>query len=74
VVVKVKVIPRASKSEVVGEMSDGTLQVRVAAAPEKGQANEAVCRLLAAHFGVGRAAVSVAAGATGTRKLIRIEE
>jgi uncharacterized protein len=74
VVVKVKVIPRASKSEVVGEMSDGTLQVRVAAAPEKGKANEEVCRLLAAHFGVARATVSVSAGATGTRKLIRIEE
>jgi uncharacterized protein YggU (UPF0235/DUF167 family) len=33
---RVKVIPRSPKSEIAGEMTDGTLKVKVAAPPEKG--------------------------------------
>jgi uncharacterized protein (TIGR00251 family) len=71
-VVAVKVIPRASRSEVVGEMADGTLKVKVAAVPEDGKANEELCRVLAAHYGVGRNTVEVIAGKTGTRKQVRV--
>lgn len=69
-VVTVKVIPRASKSEVVGEMADGALKVKVAAVPEGGAANAELCRVLAAHFGVKD--VEVVAGKTGTRKMVRV--
>ena len=71
-VVSVKVIPRASRSEVVGEMADGTLKVKVAAVPEDGKANEELCRVLAAHYGVARNAVEVVAGKTNTRKQVRV--
>lgn len=40
---RVKVIPRNAKSEIVGEMADGTLKVKIAAPPEHGRANEALC-------------------------------
>lgn len=70
--IDVKVIPRASRSEVAGEMADGTLKVRVAAVPEKGKANEELCELLARHFGVPSRDVRVVAGATSTRKRVRI--
>lgn len=63
-------IPRASRSEVVGEMADGTLKVKVAAVPEDGKANEELCRLLAAHYGASHA--EVIAGKTSTRKQVRL--
>ena len=44
-VLQVKVIPRAQRSEVVGPMADGTLKVKVAAVPEDGKANEELTRL-----------------------------
>lgn len=37
--VKIKVIPNAKKSEFAGEMSDGTIKIRVKAIPENGKAN-----------------------------------
>ncbi len=65
-------MPRAARSEVIGPMADGTLKVRVAAVPEDGKANEELCRILAAHFGVRRDAVEVIAGQTNSRKTVRI--
>ena len=68
----VKVIPRASKSEVVEIMQDGALKVKVAAVPEKGKANEELCAVLARHYGVRVRDVEVIAGAASTRKRVRI--
>ena len=70
--VSVKVIPRSARTELAGEMADGTLKVRVAAPPDKGQANEALCVFLARHYGVSRAAVSILSGHTAARKLVKI--
>ena len=69
---RVKVIPRSSKSEIAGELEDGTLKVKIAAPPEKGQANEELCALLAKHYGVPKRAVSVVSGHSAPRKLVRI--
>lgn len=71
-VVQVKVIPRASRSEVTGEMADGTLKVKLAAVPEDGKANEELCRVLAVHYGVARSEVEVVVGKTATRKQVRV--
>ncbi len=70
----VKVVPRSSKSEVAGTMADGSLKVKVAAVPEKGKANEELCAVLARHFNVPLSRVSVVAGATSTRKRVRIDQ
>jgi uncharacterized protein len=69
---RVKVTPRSPKSEVLGAMSDGTLKVRIAAPPEKGKANDALCILLAAHYGVPRTAVTIVSGHGAALKLVRI--
>jgi uncharacterized protein (TIGR00251 family) len=71
--VRVKVIPRSPKNEILGPMSDGTLKVRIAAPPEKGKANEALCALLAGHYGVPRSAVTIVSGLGAALKLVRIE-
>ena len=69
---RVKVIPRSSKSEIVGELADGTIKAKIAAAPEKGRANEALIELLAATYGVPRAAVEIVSGHSNPLKLVRI--
>lgn len=70
--VRVKVIPRSPRSEIVGELADGTLKVRIAAAPERGRANDALVDLLAAKYGVDRSAVQIVSGQTSGLKLVRI--
>jgi uncharacterized protein (TIGR00251 family) len=55
---KVRVVPRASRSELVGE-HDGALRVRIAAPPVDGAANDELVRLLAQAFGVPRSAIDI---------------
>ena len=69
---RVKVIPRSPKTEIIGEMADGTLKVKIAAPPENGKANDALCAFLAAHYGVPRNAVAIVSGHSAARKLVRI--
>jgi uncharacterized protein len=72
VTVRVKVIPRSSRSGVAGELPDGTLKVKVAAVPERGKANTELCRVLAEHFGVASSSVTVVSGHTSALKLVRV--
>jgi len=65
------VVPGASRTEIVGAHDDA-LRVRVAAPPEKGKANSAVCTHLAKHLGVRRADVRIAAGHGGRRKSVEV--
>jgi uncharacterized protein len=70
---KVKVTPRSPRTELAGEMADGTVKIRVAAPADKGLANEELCAFLARHYGVPRERVQVISGLTSTRKLVRVE-
>ena len=69
---RVRVQPRASRSEIVGWRPDGALSVRVAAPPVEGRANAAVAALLARALDLRPSAVTVAQGAHGRDKLVRI--
>lgn len=71
--VKVRVKAGARKDSV-EEQPDGSLRVDVKAAAVEGKANEAVLRLLAAHYGVRRSAVKLKLGATSREKLFEVEE
>ena len=70
--VRVKVTPRSSSSGIAGEMADGTLKVRIVAAPEKGKANAELCRVLARHYGVAPSAVTILRGHASAVKWVRI--
>ena len=70
--IAVRLQPRARANEIVGERA-GALLVRVTAAPVEGQANEALCRLLAKRARVGVRSVSIVRGAGSREKLVRIE-
>ena len=69
---KVKVVPGASRTEIVGRLGEA-LKVRVAAPPEGGQANREVVALLAAKVGLPLAAVSVVSGLTSASKVVAFQ-
>lgn len=69
---RVRVQPRAPRSEIVGWRADGALAVRVAAPPVDGQANAAVAALLADALSLRASAVTIEQGARGRDKLVRV--
>jgi len=70
-VLNVRVVPRASKSEVVGEF-DRALRVRIAAAPVEGAANDELVHLLARTFKVSRSSVKIVRGSNSRSKQVRV--
>jgi hypothetical protein len=54
-------------------VAGGCLRVRVAAAAREGKANAELVRFLATRLQVPRAAVTLVAGATARRKLVRVD-
>ena len=68
---KVQVVPRASRTEIVGE-HNGALRVRIAAPPVDGAANDELIRLLAKSFALPRSAVTITAGHTSKVKTVRV--
>lgn len=71
VVIHVKAVPGASRDEVVGWLGE-MLKVRVAAPPEGGKANRAICKLLAEELGVKASAAAVVQGASSAVKAVAI--
>jgi uncharacterized protein YggU (UPF0235/DUF167 family) len=70
---KLKVKP-GSRDESLMEQADGTWLARVKARPVDGKANAALIALIAAHFGLRKAQVSIRSGAAGRMKLVQLEE
>jgi uncharacterized protein (TIGR00251 family) len=66
---KVKVIPKASRSELV-EWENDELKVRLAAVPEKGEANTELLRYLADILGVGKSKIQLVQGETSRHKRV----
>ena len=71
VVFRVQVVPRASRSEIVGE-HNGSLRVRIAAPPVDGAANEELIKVLAKTVGVPKTAVTITSGQTARLKTVCI--
>ena len=69
--IQIRVIPRASRDEVGAERA-GRLVVRTTAAPVDDQANEAVCKAVARHFGVARRRVELLSGHRSRDKTVRV--
>ena len=67
----VRVVPRASRTEVVGE-ANGVLRIRLAATPVDGAANEELVRVLARALRVSRSAVAITAGQTSRLKRVAV--
>ena len=70
-VVAVRVQPRASRDEVVGEM-DGALKIRLQAPAVEDRANDALCEYLAALLKTPKSAVRILSGERSRIKRIEI--
>ena len=72
VLVHVRVIPRARRTEVSGRRGDAIV-VRLAAPPVDGAANDALIAFLAERLGIGQRQITIVRGATARDKTIAIE-
>jgi hypothetical protein len=70
--VRVRVQPRASRTEVAGE-HDGSLKVRVAASPVDGAANDELVRFIARRVGVAPSRIRIVRGEASRSKVVEIE-
>ena len=71
--IQVKVKPNARVSAL-SELDDGTWLAQVRSAPVDGKANDELMKLIAKHFGLRSAQVSIGSGASARMKLVRIED
>ncbi len=71
VVFTAKVVPGSSRTAVAGTLGD-MIKIRVAAAPEKGKANECLIAYLAKELGVKRNAIEILSGHTNPVKQVRV--
>ena len=71
VIFSVKVVPRSSKTAVAGVLG-GMLKIKLAAAPEKGKANESLVEFLADTLGVKKNSITITSGLTSPVKTIQI--
>ncbi|HBB15718.1 MAG: hypothetical protein A3J94_07120 [Syntrophus sp. RIFOXYC2_FULL_54_9] len=69
---RIRVVPRASRSEAAGIQGDA-LKLWVTAAPTEGKANDECIRLLAKILGVKKAQVTIIAGHTARTKTVAVE-
>ena len=72
VVIAIKAVPGAKRTEFAGPLGD-RLKLRVAAPPEGGKANKAICEFIARQLALRKNAVTVIAGHSDPHKSIRIE-
>ncbi len=67
----VKVVPRSSKSEMVGKL-DGALKIKLKSPPIDGAANAELVKLLSKTFGVSKSEIEIVGGQTSKLKQIKI--
>lgn len=71
IVIDIRVVPRASRSEIVGFESD-VLKVRIAAPPVDNAANMELIKLLAKAFGISKSSIEIVGGQSSRSKRVRV--
>lgn len=67
----IRVIPRSSKN-IITEMSDKTLKIKLTAAPVDNEANKKLINLLSEHFDVAKSKIKIVSGLTSKNKIIEV--
>ncbi|AQQ71994.1 hypothetical protein SMSP2_02373 [Limihaloglobus sulfuriphilus] len=71
ILITVKVVPGSSRTALAGVL-DGMLKVKIAAAPEKGNANKELIKFIAGELGLKKRDISIISGQTNPVKLLEI--
>jgi uncharacterized protein len=72
ILVNIRVVTRASRSEIVGEV-EGFVRVRIASAPVDGAANTEIIKLFAKVLGISRSSVTIVSGLASRIKRLQID-
>jgi uncharacterized protein (TIGR00251 family) len=68
----VRVLPRSSRNEIVGE-AEGVLKIKLTAPPVEGAANKALIEFLSGKLKVAKSRISIITGQSGRSKVVAIE-
>ena len=71
IVLNIRVVPRASKDEIVG-LYDDALKVRILAPPVEGKANAYLVKFISKHWKIPRRNIEILSGETGRNKRLKI--
>ena len=69
--IRIRVVPRSSRNEIVGE-ENGSLKIKLTAPPVEGKANKALRGLLAKRLGLPKGGVEIVTGEKSRNKTVRI--
>ena len=71
ILLPIKAVPGASRDQIASMLGD-RLKVRIAAPPESGKANAAICRFIAKALNTKPATVTIHSGHTNPEKMLAI--
>lgn len=72
--IKIKVTPCSSRNEIVEEIADGTLKIRLKAAPVDGEANEELIKFLSKTWKIPKNNIKIKSGKTSKNKVLIINK
>lgn len=67
----VRVLPRSSRNEIVGE-AEGVLRIKLTAPPVEGAANKLLVEFLSEKLNISKSRITIIAGQTGRAKVISV--
>lgn len=70
--IAVRVTPRATKTQIVGALQDGTIKIQIATAENGGQMNKELVEFLSGILGVSADRIEIVAGDMGRDKLVSV--
>lgn len=71
---KLRIIPNAKKSEIVGWLDEQTLKIKIHAPPVEGKANDELVRFLSKSWGIKKSEIRIVSGETGRDKVIEVPD
>ncbi|MEA2088929.1 MAG: DUF167 domain-containing protein [Patescibacteria group bacterium] len=69
---RIKVNPKAIKSEIKETLADETVKINIASLPEKGKANTELIKILSKEFCVEKNKIKILSGSKSRLKLVKI--
>ena len=73
-ILKVKVITNAQKTEIIWELEDWTIKLKVRAIPEKWKANSEIIEYFSKILSLNKSKIEIISGKTSKIKLLKIEK
>ncbi len=73
-ILKIKVITNAQKTEIIWELEDWTIKLKVKAIPEKWKANSEIIEYFSKILNLNKSKIKIISGKTSKIKLLKIEK